>query len=515
MPKTPSIKLFNLVKSLSGPEKRYFKIFVGTRNQSDNKYLLLFDAIDAQDTFNEKALKLKVYGTTDIRSRKYSELKAYLYDLILRSLQAYDEKSSVNYRLKSMLQSIQALFRRSLFDDCLDHMAKAKKLATKYEQFTVLIEILSWEKQIAYTMADIDFLDKELNRIDAEEKEILRRLRNISEYRNVFFRLLVSLRKDASLRGEAFKTRLSGIITSPLFNNTAQAGSHQAKVLYYRTLSIYHLALSDLDKFYDYSKTLIELMESKPHFLKEDVSEYISALSNLIVSCGKLGKYDELEHLLEKMRMVKPLSLDDELKIHRQYYQNKFSLCVSKGAFEEAMHALKAHLKERKKYAASLFETNSFYHNYFYIAFGAGQYDLALAFLNQWLSLPNTVERQDLQVVARILNLLIHFELGNYVLLDSLIRSTQRFLKKKDRLGEVERKIINFIRRAAGTPSKKELREAYESLKKEFEDLSEQPATKRFFTSFFDIMSWIESKIERKSFAQIIQAKFSEKYNLP
>jgi len=89
MPKTPSIKLYNLIKSLSGPEKRYFKIFVGTRNQKNNKYLLLFDGIDAQEAFNEEALKLKVYGTSDIQSRKYSELKAYLYDLILRSLQAY------------------------------------------------------------------------------------------------------------------------------------------------------------------------------------------------------------------------------------------------------------------------------------------------------------------------------------------------------------------------------------------------------------------------------------------
>ena len=46
MPKTPSTKLFNLVKSLSGSEKRYFKIFVGKQGHKGNKYLLLFDAID-------------------------------------------------------------------------------------------------------------------------------------------------------------------------------------------------------------------------------------------------------------------------------------------------------------------------------------------------------------------------------------------------------------------------------------------------------------------------------------
>ena len=93
MPKTPSSKLYNLVKSLSGSEKRYFKIFVNSQGSKDNKYLQLFDAIDVQEEFDDELLKALVYGEEPIQSRKYSELKAYLYELILRSLQSYDEKS--------------------------------------------------------------------------------------------------------------------------------------------------------------------------------------------------------------------------------------------------------------------------------------------------------------------------------------------------------------------------------------------------------------------------------------
>ena len=512
MPKTPSSKLYNLVKSLSGSEKRYFKIFVGTQSLKDNKYILLFDAIDAQDEFNEGALKMVVYGTMEIQSRKYSELKAYLYDLILKSLQAYDEKSSIGYRLKNMLKSVQALFRRSLFEDCLDHLAKAKKLAYKYEQFTAILEILSWEKHIAYTRADIDFLDKELERIDAEEKDTLKRLRTISEYRNIFFRLLVSLRKDASLRGEAYKEKLGSIVANPLLQDYILADSHQARVLYFRILSIYNLAISDFRKFYDLSKTLIDLMESRKHILKEDVSEYISAYNNLLLSCGKLGYFKEIDYLLQKMHAINPVSKDDELKIHRQYYQNKFSLCILKGDFEEGINALSIHFKEKKKFPSKLFATNTFYYNYFYIAFGANQFERALELLNEWLNLPNTVERQDLQIVARILNLLVHYELGNYALLEHLIRSTQRYLKKRNKLNDVERKIINLIKKATETPSKKELREAYEELKNEFEDLSQRPPTKTFFTKAFDIMAWLESKIEGKTFAEILQRKFKTQF---
>ncbi|MDV7399788.1 hypothetical protein RZS08_50705, partial [Arthrospira platensis SPKY1] len=94
-------------------------------------------------------------------------------------------------------------------------------------------------------------------------------------------KLLVSLRKDSSMIGQSYRERLGEIVGSPLLKDSKQASSHYAKILYYRTRSIYHLALSELPAFYELSKALIELMEAQPHFLKEDVSEYISALSNL------------------------------------------------------------------------------------------------------------------------------------------------------------------------------------------------------------------------------------------
>lgn len=508
MPKTPSDKLFKLIKSLSGSEKRYFKVHVGSKEGKDSKYLQLFDAIEAQTDFDDEALKQAVYAGGRIQSRKYSELKAYLYELILKSLQGYDEKSSVRYKLKHLLLSVRVLFRRSLFSDCGEVLAKARKLAEQYEVFTALLEVLTWEKQLAYTQGNIDFLDAELDRIAKEEQDALRKLEAVAAYRTLFLRLLVSLRKDASLIGKDYRERLGAVVDSPLLKAGVIADSHQAQLLYYRTRSIYHLALSELPEFYELSKALISLMEAQPHFLKEDVSEYISALSNLIMSCGRLGKYKELERYLDKLGKVHPLSMDDELKIHRQYYQNKFSLCIAKGDFEEGKRALSAHLKERERFDPSLFETHTFYYNYFYIAFGAQDYDEALTFLNKWLDLDHTIERQDLQGIARILNLIVHFELGNFVLLDSLLRSTYRYLRKHEQLHEVERQIITFIRKAIDSPSKRALKAAYEQLKLTFQDESKDAVTKSFFTKAFDIMAWLESKTEDRPFAAVLQERF-------
>jgi len=76
MPKTPSNKLFNLVKSLSGSEKRYFNIYANNKwGDRQNKYLKLFTAIDQQKEFDEEALKREIYKDEKFESRKYSELK--------------------------------------------------------------------------------------------------------------------------------------------------------------------------------------------------------------------------------------------------------------------------------------------------------------------------------------------------------------------------------------------------------------------------------------------------------
>lgn len=507
MPKTPSGKLYSLVKSLSGSEKRYFKIFANTKGGRDNKYIKLFDAVDKQESFDEEKLKYIIYGGDPIESRKYSELKAYLYELILKSLQSFDEKSSVDYKLKGMLQSVRVLFKRSHFGDCKEILQKAKKVGNKYEQFNAVLEILNWEKMIAYAETNIAFLDKEMDRINAEEEWCLQRLKNISEYRNIFFKMLICIRKDVSRRKEQLE-ELEALLQTPLLQDFESAKSHTAQVLFQRIYSIYYFTSADFIKFYELNQGLITLLESKTYLLKEDVSEYISVLNNHVIACGKMGKVDEVRATLDKYSKVKPNTFDDELKILRQYYLGKFSLCIYTGEFEEGYQELLKHKQQIKKYDKSFFENNTFYFQYFLIYFGIGNFEKALDCLNDWLSLSEKVERKDLQSLARILNLIIHYELGNTLLLESLLRSTYRFLSKENRLFDFERKFLGFIRESMKPHSKKEIKKTLEVLKQDFEDLTEKYPSGIF--GMIDIVAWLESKISGKTFAEMVKERFQK-----
>lgn len=513
MPKTPSTKLFNLIKSLSGSEKRYFKLFA-SNNKADktSKYILLFDAIDLQETFDDEKLKAIIYADEPIQSRKYSELKAYLYDLILKSLHGYDEKSSVDFKIKGLLHSVRVLYKRSHYEDCKELLIKVKKLAYTYESFANILEVLNWEKQIAYAQMNIPFLDADLDRIDEEEKICLEQLKNLSGYKNVFYKVLVNIRKNALLRSEEQRVLLNKIIDNPLLKSVDLTKSHQAKLLYYRTYSLYYYAILDHEKFYKSCKLVIEEMESKPNLLKEDVSEYISALSNFTLSCGLLERYEEVRKNLDKFLKIKTNTIDDELKIHMEYYGKYFSLCIFTGEFEQGLEAMEKHLEELKKYGEDAFHKGRFYFQYFYIYFGIGDFNKALEYLNQWLNLPRSIERQDLQSLARILNLIVHFEMGNTMLLEYLFRSTYRFLRKRNRMYNFEKRVLSFIKDSSKIHSSRELRDAFIKLKKDFEELSKIPSEKVMF-QYFDFIAWLESKTNNQSFSTVVKRRYQERKN--
>ncbi|MCC6723754.1 MAG: hypothetical protein IT258_04545 [Saprospiraceae bacterium] len=503
--KTPSSRLYDLIKSLTSAERRYFKLYVSSKDATSNKYVQLFDAIVVSEQFDDEQLARMVYGKQPVETRKYSELKSYLYELVIRSLQSFDEKSSVDYRLKNQLMGVRALFKRSHFEDCKAILAKVKKTAAEHEEFNVIIEVLNWEKRIAYTQHDINFLATELERIAKEEQACLDKLSNISAYRNIFFRFLVSIRRDVS-RSKAQLEVFNSLMEHPLMKDESQALSYTAKVIYYRILSIYYFSTSSFESFYTSSNTLLALMESNQFMLQEGVSEYISALNNHIISCGRLIKMDEVRQALDKLLKIKPITIEDEATINRLYYMNKFRLCISTGEFEEGARELKKHQKIIGQYEKEQYVKSTFYLQYFCINFGIGNFDEALNSLNDWLKLSESMERKDLQSLARILNLIIHYELGNTMLLDSLLRSTYRYLNKANRLSEFERKMINFIREAGKPHSKREMQQILETLKQDFEDLSRQPSYGVF--ELFDIISWLESKINGLPYAEVVKERF-------
>jgi hypothetical protein len=379
-----------------------------------------------------------------------------------------------------------------------------------YEEFTTLIEILRWEKQIAYAESNIDYLVKELQRIENEENTYLSKLKNVATFRNTFFKVLSNVRKQEAQSHNTVLAELERIVSEPEIALLEQAQSHLAMVIYYRIHSICSYARQDYKQFYQYSKELLQIMDDNSHFTNEDATEYISALSNFLKSCFAHEQYDDAYAYIQKFKDIQTKTIDDEAKIHRQYYQGMFQLCLTTGQFEKGAKEVETHLRKAQKFDNQLFANASFYFGYFYIYFGDKQYLKALTHLNQWLSVQKGMDRQDLTMLSRLLNIIIHYELGNTDLIESLMRSTYRSLRKLKRPAKLELQILSFIKATQQVKNKKELLDLFVELKAEFEILAKIPKESTLFL-YFDFIAWLDSKIQNKAFAQIVQDRFEQR----
>ena len=143
------------------------------------------------------------------------------------------------------------------------------------------------------------------------------------------------------------------------------------------------------------------------------------------------------------------------------------------------------------------------------IYFYTGDLDKALDWSNRIVfeDLPNAAD--DVICFTRILNLLIHYDLGNYDLLKYEIKSTRRFLIKKKRLFLFEDLVLRNINRLIGIRDESKKMEAYiafhikleETFKEEFEGNAQ---------SYLNLANWLQSKIEKRPVIDIIMETKAE-----
>ena len=140
------------------------------------------------------------------------------------------------------------------------------------------------------------------------------------------------------------------------------------------------------------------------------------------------------------------------------------------------------------------------------LCFGGGEYGRCIDYLRRIID-STTNLRYDLQCYARLLHLLAHYELGNDSLMESLTKSTYRFMARLKNLTAIEEAIFRFLRRSLPL-SPRQLQPEFVQFLEEIKHLEKNRFQTRAF-AYLDIISWLESKVQRKSMAEIVRSKYA------
>ena len=146
MSKAKSDQLFNLIKTLSKGEKRFFKLYASRLgNSSDKKFIVLYNAIEKQKIYNEDQILLK---EKDLNPKQFSNLKAHLYYQILKSVKLCNSSKLENLKITELIDYIRILYNKCLYKECVKMIDKAKALALENDRSVLLLEILDLEKLV-------------------------------------------------------------------------------------------------------------------------------------------------------------------------------------------------------------------------------------------------------------------------------------------------------------------------------------------------------------------------------
>ena len=101
-----------------------------------------------------------------------------------------------------------------------------------------------------------------------------------------------------------------------------------------------------------------------------------------------------------------------------------------------------------------------------------------------------------------ILNVMCHYELGNFEYVESSMRSIYRFLVKLKKIYAFEKSLISFFRKLLKQNNLTDLTHFMEEFRSDLmkieNDLYEQTAFE-----YLDLISWLTAKIENRSFKEV------------
>jgi len=512
MSNTHSDFLFKLIKSLSPPEKRYFRLYSARHVLGDeNNYKKLFDAIDEMEVYEEAEL-LKQFENNPL-SHRFSISKNRLYNIVLKSLDAFHANSSNDAELRRLLHGVEILYKRSLYDQSYKLLNSAKKLAYKYEKNTILIEILNWEKLLIEKDNYEGVNKKAIDSILEEDRRVARLVAVYNEFWNVKSHLFNLLFRKGKARSAEEINQFKAIIDNTLLNKDDTDLSAETRYLYYHIYSAYYFAVSDYKNCFDYLSKNIELIEAKSELFKEEPNIYVSVLTNAIYVGMQLKKLDEAFLYLQKLRevpikMVNSSNENLEMRLFNSSYSIELTLHGLTGEFEKGIEIIPKVIEglDRYSFIMSSVRKASFYFSIATLYFGAGDITNALKWINELLNKITIDESEDIHCFGQILNLIIHLELGNNKLLPYTLKSTSRYLETRNRVYKFESAILRFITSFLRMEEEASKQEAYQQLTDELSELKNDPFESTAF-EYFDFISWAESKFTGKPFKEIVKAK--------
>lgn len=500
--------LFVLVKSLSKSEKRQFKLYVGRLGvNTDAKFLALFNLLDKIKAYDEKL----ILENGIVKKAQLSNLKAHLYKQILVSLRLNPVNQNIRVQLREQLDFATILYQKGLYKQSLKILDKTKATAIENEEKNVAYEIVELEKVIETQYITRSIPDR-ADELAVQAKQLSKQNVMTSKLSNLSLQLYGQMLKIGYVRSNEDYKRVKKYFDKHLPKVKMEELGFREKLWLYKAHLWYSFLTQDFLSCYKYSSKWVDLFYENREMISRNPVFFLKGNHYLLESLFYVRYRSQFKETLEQLETIvvsKDFPSNDNIASLAFIYinSNKLNLHFMEGSFDQGEYLVKIVEYGIGKHRDRIDEHHIMvlYYKIACLYFGMGDNKSCILYLKRIINNKNLKMREDLMCFSRVLSLIAHYEAGMDYHLEVQLKSTYKFLLKMNDLHAVQKEMIKFLR-GLGDIYPHELSNEFNKLYLQLKKYEDHPYEKRAFL-YLDIISWLESHLQSKPIAQVIQEK--------
>jgi len=430
MPRPPLC--FDLIKSLEKAEKAHFRRHLSYQPSKGEPaiYVKLFDELDKMKEYDAERLKRKFKGEKFLKHLSAS--LSYLYSSLLNSLVDYHAKKDDELRADEMIGEIRVLFQKQLYDQCARQIRSARKFFEEREYHQHLYKLCAYEYNLLAKQMPQDEIEK-LKRVNKERRAYLQKLDDELLIFDLYNKLHRYDREKQLNPNRGFIKEIRDLSHRLKELEVGfEIGSTNFKLFY--TLStelLYYIKNQPIKSLYA-AHRYVGLRRDLPKKLRYSQDADLDVVGNHITKSIEMWFVDEVEYWLPELEIIATQDKNLRHRVDLMNWHFRFQSLLLRGQVDKLTDLVGALMntldilqkKNTAYYRVLLFENLALYH------FLMGNFEESLEWINRIFEEKDTDDWvRKLTINSHLMEIMAHFNLGNYQLIQSLCRSFKRTAK--------------------------------------------------------------------------------------
>lgn len=499
--------LFNLIKVLTPAEKGYFKKYVQHNENKPTSYIRLFDAINAQEIYDEEKLKKKI--GKDLSN--FSAAKNYLYDSILNSLIVSHRQTDLYSQMTDSLVKADILAMRHLSDESIEYLDKAHVLADKNFEPSIHLQAFDRLLMIATVQNNLELL-QELTTIGLQRAmgwvENLRTdvlIRQAVSWLGLYRMLYAGPSSDEERKAFLKEAKKFIATLKPLRLTT----HHQ--LTFEQLNAVINEESGDFKKGYKHLKKILQLI-NHPDLYQNDMNiNRIIVYWNTASYCLRHFPAEAMQYInkLDEVvqRSYNPSHRMTAMAAERFWYTLQIRYYNMSGDVERAAHwshDIQKWYQKNEKSIPKRISAQMFYELAFHY-FTKGDYSKTM--LNLQNVINNTESERNVRLSALVMQMMVHYDTGDAEYIEPLIKPLSDELKEFKLGDSFYQAAYDCLVQAVNNPDPRKVHGLLMELLKKIE--SSLPEIYSRNTALMKVfLPWLQSKRHRISFQEAVKQNF-------